>query len=274
MVKLGYGRTSTTWLCKDSKYVSSEASGQNRQLTFNRSAYKVLKVGAANATRREKTTFERIGVTVAKSEHPGSICVRQPERIFEIGLKGHTYNCFVFEPLVSNLLEYTNRPSNRPFGSQNVRFTAIYLLHAIDFLHTNGIAHTGKLSVTSLCPFFDNVQIDIKLDNIQLTLPDEQDSYLDTFCATEKSTPSSSKLGKGDTPGFASREMQQGQLGYPILCDLGSALFDEVRYSAIVQALPYRAPEVILGAAWDHKIDVWNFGVLVSKEVIKSSEIH
>jgi serine/threonine-protein kinase SRPK3 len=25
MVKLGYGRTSTTWLCKDSKYVSSEA---------------------------------------------------------------------------------------------------------------------------------------------------------------------------------------------------------------------------------------------------------
>jgi serine/threonine-protein kinase SRPK3 len=118
------------------------------------------------------------------------------------------------------------------------------------------------------------VEPDIKLDNIQLTLPDEQASYLDTFCAIEKSTPSSSKLGKGETPVFASREMQQDQLGYPILCDLGSAVFDEVRYPAVVQALPYRAPEVILGAVWDHKIDVWNFGVLVSIKVIKSSEVH
>lgn len=105
---------------------------------------------------------------------------------------------------------------------------------------------------------------DIKLDNIQITLSDEQDSYLETFCATEKISPSLSKLGKGDTPVVASREMEQDELGYPILCDLGSAVFDEERYPAVVQALPYRAPEVILGAAWDHKIDVWNFGVLVS----------
>jgi serine/threonine-protein kinase SRPK3 len=111
---------------------------------------------------------------------------------------------------------------------------------------------------------------DIKLDNIQITLPDEQDSYLETFCATEKSSPSLSKLGKGDTPVVASREMKQDELGYPILCDLGSAVFDEERYPGVVQALPYRAPEVILGAAWDHKIDVWNFGVLVSLRVMLS----
>jgi serine/threonine-protein kinase SRPK3 len=149
LVKLGYGRTSTTWLCKDPKYVSSETSNETSTLTSNRGTYKVLKVGAADATNREKRAFEKIVLAAAHSEHPGSICVRQPERVFEIGLKGHTYNFFVLEPLGSNLLEYTNRPSNRPFGSQNVRFTAIYLLHAMDFLHTNGIAHTGKLSVTS-----------------------------------------------------------------------------------------------------------------------------
>jgi serine/threonine-protein kinase SRPK3 len=74
------------------------------------------------------------------------------------------------------------------------------------------------------------VEPDIKLDNIQLTLPDEQDSYLDTFCATEKSIPSFSRIGKGDTPVVASCEMQQDQLSYPILCDLGSAVFDEVTY--------------------------------------------
>ena len=60
--------------------------------------------------------------------------------------------------------------------------------------------------------------------------------------------------------------MKQDELGYPILCDFGSAVFDEELYQGAVQALPYRAPEVILGAAWDHKIDIWNFGVLVGLE--------
>lgn len=115
---------------------------------------------------------------------------------------------------------------------------------------------------------------DIKLDNIQITLPDNQDMYLDTFCTTEKSSPSFSKLGKDGTPVVASREMEQDELGYPILCDLGSAIFDDEKYPGVVQALPYRAPEVILGAAWDHKIDVWNFGVLVSLQIIIFSERH
>ncbi|KAK5113555.1 hypothetical protein LTR62_003424 [Meristemomyces frigidus] len=252
LVKLGYGRASTTWLCKDIKYVRFYRSLANlHQPTHpskSRSAYKVLNVGAADATHRERTTFEKIGraATDSPAEHRGSICVRQAERMFDVASKGQTYNCFVFEPLGPNLLEFTNRPSNRPFGSQNVRVTATYLLHAMDFLHTNGIAHTA-----------------IKLDNIQITLPDEQDSYLDAFRAAERSSPSFSKLGQGDISAIASREMEQDELGYPILCDLGSAVFDEERYPGVVQALPYRAPEVILGAAWDHKIDVWNFGVLI-----------
>lgn len=137
--------------------------------------------------------------------------MRQPERIFDFEAKGQDFNVFVFEPLGPHLLEYTNQPSKRPFGSRNARLTAVYLLHAMDFLHANGIAHTGEpdRQVQVLRLAIDNVQLDIKLDNIQITLPDEQDSYLDTFCATEKSSPSLSKLGKGDAPVVASREMKQ-----------------------------------------------------------------
>jgi serine/threonine-protein kinase SRPK3 len=113
------------------------------RLTLNRSAYKVLKVGAADATCREKTTFEKIASAAAHSEHRGSICVRRPEYVFDLEARGRPFNCFVFEPLGPSLLEYTNRPSNRPFGIQNARLTATYLLHALDFLHANGIAHTG-----------------------------------------------------------------------------------------------------------------------------------
>lgn len=111
------------------------------------SAYKVLRIGAAHATCREKTAFERIASAAA---HRGSICVHWPESVFEF--EGATegqeqnFNCFVFEPLGPNLLEYTNRlrVSDRLFfGYQNALLTATYLLHALDFLHANGIAHTG-----------------------------------------------------------------------------------------------------------------------------------
>lgn len=64
----------------------------------------------------------------------------------------------------------------------------------------------------------------------------------------------------------ASREMKQDEFGYPIVCDLGSAIHTEERYGGLVQAIPYRAPEVILGAEWDQKVDIWSFGVLVSFE--------
>lgn len=39
--------------------------------------------------------------------------------------------------------------------------------------------------------------------------------------------------------------MKEDELGYLILCDLGSAVFDEEQNPIVVQALPYRAPEGI-----------------------------
>lgn len=61
-------------------------------------------------------------------------------------------------------------------------------------------------------------------------------------------------------------EMKQDVLGFPILCDLGSSIFIDTGYNGKVQAHPYRAPEVILGAQWDEKIDIWSLGVLVSRQ--------
>ena len=42
------------------------------------------------------------------------------------------------------------------------------------------------------------------------------------------------------------------------------AMFCETEYSHIIQPIPYRAPEVILGMKWNESEDIWNFGVLVS----------
>lgn len=34
-----------------------------------------------------------------------------------------------------------------------------------------------------------------------------------------------------------------------------------------IQPEKLRAPEVILGAQWDHKVDIWNLGVIVGAHV-------
>lgn len=109
-----------------------------------------------------------------------------------------------------------------------------------------------------------NICADIKLDNVQLTLPENQEKYLDAFCAESQasSSPNYSTTNDGRRI-FAYREMRHDQLGFPILCDLGSVVFVEKGYPGLVQAIPSRTPEVILGAEWGCEIDVWTLGVLV-----------
>jgi len=95
-------------------------------------------------TRREKKILEKIKSADPESESLGTNLVRLPERTFDVVRNGQKYNYFVFEPLGPSLLEFINRPANKPLGIQRVRLTVALLLHALDFLHKNGIAHTGK----------------------------------------------------------------------------------------------------------------------------------
>lgn len=95
-------------------------------------------------TRREKMMLEKIASADPKLDSIGSNLVRQPERIFDFERNGQTYNCFMFEPLGPSLLDFQSRPPQEPLGIGRVVLTATLLLHAMDFLHTNGIAHTGE----------------------------------------------------------------------------------------------------------------------------------
>ena len=58
--------------------------------------------------------------------------------------------------------------------------------------------------------------------------------------------------------------MIHDDFGFAVLCDFGSAFPDDQTWDGEAQSLPYRAPEVILGVEWNHKVDIWNLGVLVS----------
>ena len=47
--------------------------------------------------------------------------------------------------------------------------------------------------------------------------------------------------------------------------DLGSSIFFHDRQDFCIQTISYRAPEVILGCAYDDKIDIWSFGCIIAE---------
>lgn len=275
-VKLGYGRHSTTWLCTDVQYVEClDLIGSLPLLIFMmcRNSFKVLKILTANDdVCREAQVLKHLRDSAPKSQNPGKYCVRRAEDIFVIpGTDGNKHQCFVFALLGPNLLEFASqrkKKSGNIFHIDGVRWMTNYFLHALDFLHAHGVVHTGSSknpSSMGLEHSANTSRTDLKLDNIQLTLPDNEKAILDAFVsAADADIMSKTKMNAEGAPMYASREMFQDELTFPILCDLGSAKLGKPPHTGLVQALPYRAPEVMLGANWDSKIDIWSLGVLVS----------
>lgn len=58
-------------------------------------------------------------------------------------------------------------------------------------------------------------------------------------------------------------EFNADNLGAPVLCDFGAAVFTDKLHNGSAQPKWYKCPEVILGIPWTHKIDIWNVGCLV-----------
>ena len=78
VVKLEYGRTSTTWLAQIASMCHLWLMVFISLFVLDRGAYKVLKVGAADVTDRETSTLDIFATTASHTEDPGSICVCQP----------------------------------------------------------------------------------------------------------------------------------------------------------------------------------------------------
>ncbi|KFX99303.1 hypothetical protein V490_01849 [Pseudogymnoascus sp. VKM F-3557] len=247
--KLGFGRHSTVWLCR-------EAGSES---------FYTLKIGISHPTghpNREADIYTHLQRTLPSSEHEGRAYVRRLHEAFELDGPDGKHWCLVHPPLGVSMREWQETFPGQAFPVEILRGLVRSLLLALDCLHEEGgVIHT-----------------DIQATNILLTLPTTHP--LDEFAEVENSHPSAHKTVDDRRTIYRSRRLSlsspselnsQDSLdsidkppGVPTLTDFGLAVQDaHAPHAGVIQPLMFRAPEVILRMPWDGRADIWNLGVLM-----------
>lgn len=136
-----------------------------------------------------------------------------------------SHYCLVFEALGPSLYDFMKRHDYQPFPMVCVRDFTMQLLEALEFLHSFGLIHT-----------------DLKPENILLCSSGEV-NY--NYRGRTFRVPESTRIK---------------------LIDFGGATYDsDKKKSSIINTRQYRAPEVILGATWSTKVDLWSAGCILAE---------
>ncbi|GMS87040.1 hypothetical protein PENTCL1PPCAC_9215 [Pristionchus entomophagus] len=128
--KLGYGRFSTVWLCKDA-------------ITKRKVALKISKSDENyTATAEDEIKLLDAISRVDKSDPRRDKVVQLLESFSHTGVHGQ-HVCLVFEPLTCNLLKLIERSNYQGLEIDKVRTIMRQVLQGLDFLHTKcKIIHT------------------------------------------------------------------------------------------------------------------------------------
>ncbi|KAJ5102305.1 hypothetical protein NUU61_004527 [Penicillium alfredii] len=232
--KLGFGSTSTAWLARDMdnrRYVMLkifiQASSMGQQLDNELNIYRHMEQ--------------------SPTAHPGRDVIRTLLDTFYVDGPKDKHRCLVHPPLWESVLAFLRRNPVERLPSAVIAVVLHRLFLALDYLHTECmIAHT-----------------DIKADNIMFGINDE--SVFTDFEENELQRPVPRK--EVDTDGrtiYMSQELKvPKQVGAPVLCDFGSAVFGNQYHTIFIQPKIYRAPEVILGVPWTYSADIWNVGCMI-----------
>ncbi|WYZ44877.1 hypothetical protein EsH8_VIII_000193 [Colletotrichum jinshuiense] len=228
LLKLGFGSSSTVWLCRD-------------LVAHAYATLKVYETGHRQAFNEEGVLRHLGSLT---SEHPGQNLVRSIRDSFEVEGKAGTHVCLVFETLGLSLADIRELAGGKL--PENLLKGLVYgLLLGLDYLHT--VAHV--------------VHTDIQDGNIMLSIADT--TILDELVRDEWALPSARKF-RGDRVTYASTGLEiPDDPGDPVISDFGDAQFGEGPFEGEVMPDLYRAPEIIFGIPWDEKIDIWALGLMI-----------
>ncbi|KAL3450420.1 kinase-like domain-containing protein [Aspergillus insuetus] len=222
--KLGYGNSSTVWLCRD----------------LLEDGYFTLKV----CTRGHKPSHEIAVSDHLKNaqDHPGKKMVRLVLDSFEVSGPSGTHTCLIYQPCGMSFTEFQNSLPGNKLPKELVQRGIQPILVSLAFLHGNGVIHT-----------------DISTNNIRQGIQDP--SILRQIEEDEVVWPIARKV-LSDRTIYFSRPISNSTKP-PVLSNFGQARIGEEAQRGDIMPGIYRAPEVILGMEWDCKVDVWSVGTMI-----------
>ncbi|KAK0102305.1 hypothetical protein ONS95_005928 [Cadophora gregata] len=224
VAKLGYGASSTVWLCRD----------------LSDRSYRVIKAHVNTLKHiQELDVFNHLASISV--EHPGRLHVRQLEDSFKMKSYNGEHEFFVMTPLGMSMRTLQDLHVGGVFAQSVVKGALDQVLFGLNFLHEADVTHT-----------------DLHSDNLLIAITD--DSILSKVEEDEIQTPSARKQ-VGDDVIYVSRYMLGGA-GPLVICDFGQARIGN-KHIGNAMPVPYRAPEVILGMEWDNAVDTWSLGLLI-----------
>lgn len=239
--KLGWGHFSTVWHCHDA---------QRKQDC----AIKVQKSGDnyAEAARDEITLLHTLKSRNPKGERP----VVEILDHFELSGPNGVHICLTFELLGKSLLSLIRRSEYKGIPVNFVKVIGRQILDGLRFCHEDcHIIHT-----------------DLKPENV-LFVPSskrmehcEQQSPVFPSMRTGidgiDGIESISVMPAGDAKNLTGEDLEVATTRVKIV-DFGNACWTFHHYTDDIQTRQYRAPEVILGAGYDSRADMWSLACLL-----------
>ncbi|PWY77891.1 kinase-like protein [Aspergillus eucalypticola CBS 122712] len=223
--KLGYGTSSTVWLCRD----------------LREGNYYTLKLCAkSESSDREIAISKHLEQSVSETRKRMLRLVLDSFDV--VGPEGRLFVCLIYQPLGMSFTEFQDLLPDQRFSKDLIQRSTQLILIALSSMHESGAVHT-----------------DISPNNILQGVRDS--SILSKIEEDELKRPIARKV-LSDRSIHYSRPMPVCS-GLPVVSDLGEARFGKEKYYGDIMPGIYRAPEVILGMEWDYKVDIWSIGNMV-----------
>ncbi|KAM5436234.1 hypothetical protein McanMca71_000014 [Microsporum canis] len=222
--KLGFGSSSTVWLCRDL---------QDRE-------YYTLKV--CNRGRwpdRELAVSEHLKNT---GDHVGKKLVRLVLDSFEVVGPNGKHTCLIYRPLGMSFTEFQSMSPEKKLPKDFIQRSIQLTLISLVFMHENGVIHTD-ISSNNLLQGIDDTSVLSQIEEDEIQRPIARKVLADRHI-------------------HYSRPMHVAT-GLPVLSDLGEARIGNQRHRGDIMPGIYRAPEVILDIEWDSKVDIWSIGTMI-----------
>ncbi|OJD22033.1 CMGC/SRPK protein kinase [Blastomyces percursus] len=227
--KLGFGTSSTVWLCRDLR--------EHRYLTLK---VCIRKDGKEPREQHEITVSQHLnGFPVDK--HAGKDLVRKIVDSFEVTGPNGVHQCLLYMPLGMSYTNFLKLFPDKMFPKDLVQKSIQFLLVAVAYLHQCEVVHTD-ISSNNLLQGVHDDSILSRLEQDEIDRPSARKSLSDRTIYTSRPMPTCT--------------------GLPVLCDLGDARIGNHMHQGDIMPGIYRAPEVILGMEWNYKVDLWSVGVM------------